>query len=331
MKYLRQVRLVAPLFFLLALSVFASAQQPTETSQTERGIQFYNQGEYDKAIEALQKAVKEKADDYVAWRYLGLSFYNQENYSNALKAFYKVDNRVLKTPDVDAKIAYSLLITNNPSDALNYAEKAVAENFKTAEIYYVLCELRFQSNKFEEALVNCNEAIKLNSEYAYAYLTKSMVLLNLKRNEESADCLEKFLQLKPFDEDARVWLEQIAELRKDNTKPQSTKSTQVTKSNNENDSASTPNEVSQKAMLTFKPQPDYLTKARETAHSGLVRIRAVLSSDGSVKHILVIKPLRFGLTTKAVNAVKRIQFKPATKDGKPVSQVVTLEYSFRIY
>ena len=33
----------------------------------------------------------------------------------------------------------------------------------------------------------------------------------------------------------------------------------------------------------------------------------------------------------ALNAARGIKFKPATKDGRPVSQFVTIEYNFYIY
>jgi len=38
-----------------------------------------------------------------------------------------------------------------------------------------------------------------------------------------------------------------------------------------------------------------------------------------------------GLTEAAIRAAKRIRFVPATKDGKPVSMWMTLEYNFSLY
>jgi TonB family protein len=57
----------------------------------------------------------------------------------------------------------------------------------------------------------------------------------------------------------------------------------------------------------------------------------VLHSAGDVQGISVVKGLPDGLTEQAIIAAKQIRFRPAEKDGRPVSQYVILEYNFNIY
>jgi TonB family protein len=57
----------------------------------------------------------------------------------------------------------------------------------------------------------------------------------------------------------------------------------------------------------------------------------VLAADGTVRHILILKSLSYGLTERAVAAARKIRFEPATMNGVPVSQYVVLEYNFNIY
>ncbi|MCA1556179.1 MAG: energy transducer TonB [Acidobacteria bacterium] len=45
----------------------------------------------------------------------------------------------------------------------------------------------------------------------------------------------------------------------------------------------------------------------------------------------MINGLRDGLSEMSVNAARGIRFTPATKDGRPVSQYVQVEYNFNIY
>ncbi len=90
-------------------------------------------------------------------------------------------------------------------------------------------------------------------------------------------------------------------------------------------------EVSQKAKITFNPQPEYTEEARKNQVQGVVRVQAVLTASGGVSNIRAIGGLPYGLTEKALAAARRIQFVPAKKDGRNVSQYVTLEYNFRIY
>jgi len=89
-----------------------------------------------------------------------------------------------------------------------------------------------------------------------------------------------------------------------------------------------PGEVTRKAVLTAKPEPSFTEEASRNGVRGVVRLRAILSASGSVQGISVIKGLPDGLTEKAIAAAKRIRFTPAERDGRKVSQYVTLEYNF---
>ena len=90
-------------------------------------------------------------------------------------------------------------------------------------------------------------------------------------------------------------------------------------------------EVTKKAVLTFKAEPEYTEEARKNGVEGVVRLRAVLNVSGQVTSISVIRPLPDGLTEKAISAARQIRFQPAQKDGRPVSQYVVIEYNFNIY
>ncbi len=89
--------------------------------------------------------------------------------------------------------------------------------------------------------------------------------------------------------------------------------------------------MTRKAVITFKPEPQFTEEARKNNVTGLVKLRLLLGSSGQVSSISVVKGLPDGLTEKAIAAARRIKFRPAEKDGRPVSQWVTLEYNFNIY
>ncbi|HEX5708621.1 MAG TPA: energy transducer TonB [Pyrinomonadaceae bacterium] len=90
-------------------------------------------------------------------------------------------------------------------------------------------------------------------------------------------------------------------------------------------------EVTRKAILTFKPEPGFTEEARKNQVTGVVRLKMVLGANGGVSSISVVKGLPDGLTERAIAAARRIQFQPAQKDGRPVSQWITIEYTFNIY
>ena len=90
-------------------------------------------------------------------------------------------------------------------------------------------------------------------------------------------------------------------------------------------------EVTSKARVLSKPEPTYTEAARKNQITGTVVLRAVFSSSGSVQNIHAVSGLPDGLTERAIAAAKQIRFVPATKDGRPVSMWMELQYNFNLY
>ncbi|MGI9166517.1 MAG: energy transducer TonB [Pyrinomonadaceae bacterium] len=90
-------------------------------------------------------------------------------------------------------------------------------------------------------------------------------------------------------------------------------------------------EVSSKARVLSKPEPTYTEEARKNQITGTVVLRAVFTSGGQVTNIRSVSGLPFGLTERAIAAARQIKFAPATKDGRPVSMYIQLEYNFNLY
>ncbi|MGB9178958.1 MAG: energy transducer TonB, partial [Pyrinomonadaceae bacterium] len=92
-----------------------------------------------------------------------------------------------------------------------------------------------------------------------------------------------------------------------------------------------PKDVTQKARILSKPEPQYTEEARKNQISGTIVIKAVFSSNGTVTNIRPVSNLPFGLTEKAIAAARQIRFVPAMKDGHAVSQYIQIEYNFNLY
>ncbi|HKP45312.1 MAG TPA: energy transducer TonB [Pyrinomonadaceae bacterium] len=90
-------------------------------------------------------------------------------------------------------------------------------------------------------------------------------------------------------------------------------------------------DVTSKARVLSKPEPQYTEEARKNQITGTVVLRAVFTSGGQVTNITARQGLPFGLTERAIAAARQIKFVPATKDGHPVSMYIQLEYNFNLY
>ncbi len=87
-------------------------------------------------------------------------------------------------------------------------------------------------------------------------------------------------------------------------------------------------EVDKPALVTDMPFPQYPPGAKRNFTQGNVVLHVVLSSNGNVTDVEVIKGLPDGLTESSMNAAKAITFEPALMHGQRVSTVVRFEYRF---
>jgi TonB family protein len=90
-------------------------------------------------------------------------------------------------------------------------------------------------------------------------------------------------------------------------------------------------DVTTRAKLLSKPEPQYTEEARKNQITGTVVLKVVFSSSGQVTNIQTMRGLPNGLTEKAIAAARMIKFEPATKDGHRVSMWMQLEYNFNLY
>lgn len=84
-----------------------------------------------------------------------------------------------------------------------------------------------------------------------------------------------------------------------------------------------------RALVT--PDPEYSEEARKAKYQGVVVLWLIVGPDGQPRDIRVQRGLGMGLDQKAIEAVRRWKFDPATKDGKPVAVQINVEVNFRLY
>jgi periplasmic protein TonB len=93
-----------------------------------------------------------------------------------------------------------------------------------------------------------------------------------------------------------------------------------------------PQEISHRtgAKLIHKTDPQYTKEALDAKVQGVVVLSFVVAVDGMPSEIKVVRGLGSGLDEKAVECLEQWRFTPATRNGEPVREKVTLEMNFRI-
>jgi TonB family protein len=79
-----------------------------------------------------------------------------------------------------------------------------------------------------------------------------------------------------------------------------------------------------------KPIPGYTEEARRLKIEGDVTLQVRFTATGQVEVLRIVSGLGYGLDQLAKDAAQRIQFKPATRDGRPVDEVTVIHVTFQL-
>jgi len=82
-------------------------------------------------------------------------------------------------------------------------------------------------------------------------------------------------------------------------------------------------------VLIHKEEHEYTPEARAAKIRGVVILRIEIGPDGTPRVLKVVQPLDPGLDQKAIEAVSKWRFRPATKNGTPISLEANVEVNFR--
>jgi protein TonB len=82
----------------------------------------------------------------------------------------------------------------------------------------------------------------------------------------------------------------------------------------------------------YMPDPQYSEEARKAKYQGVVVVQGIVTLDGRITGVTVVKGPGLGLEEKAVEAVRTWRCKPALgPNGKPVPTIVPIEVTFRLF
>jgi TonB family protein len=326
------------LFFslILLLTTFSFAQ-----TERDKGIELYRQGRDLEAIRLLQQAVKQKAakNDAEVWNYLGLAYVNQNKTKEGRKALEKAVKLAPENSIYRSNLAYVHLLTRKVDKAQSEVSKAIQLDPNNANAFYVSGIANLWENEYEKALSDAERTIAINPRFTVACIFKSDAFMsafgkvwmeesnpreNLNLLEQAADSLEKCLSGCPKDNNLALVADRIETVKAflDYFKRSEKTSTDQAVSATDN---RTP------LNITFKAKPSYTDAARQANEEGDIHAAVLFGSDGKIKYVLILKGLRYGLNEQAVKAARLMKFEPQTENGKPISVVKRVVFSFDIY
>ena len=326
-----------PLLFAFSATMICAQQ-----NELDQGIALYNQGDAAGAVKILRTFTKTNAAEARGWYYLGLAYLKQEKKKDATDALEKAVALNAQDARAQTALAYVYLLRNNSAKARPAAQAALAIDPSIGEAHYVLGVEYMRAGIYDAAYEKAQKAVALAPGLAPAYLLKSEALISSFGSRtaavaspaggrqqllrEAADALEKYLSLSTANEDEEYYREYLASLKffaayynRAGVRPPV------------GDDAPPPATDQTPLKILSKPHASYTDQARQAGVSGRIVLMVGFSENGRIEHVLVVKPLGFGLDQQAVRAARAIKFEPAVKDGRKVASVKMIEYSFMIY
>ena len=330
MKRLYKITLFCALLFS-ASTIFA--QQQTDR---EKGFELYKKGSYKESAAVLEKFVKATPNDSEARTFLALSQLKIGKVKDAVKMLDKSLELNPNQPNARKAYAYALLLRGKVKESVNQITNLKAMQPQLdAESFYILGWANLRLGNYDESLENAEQAVRLNPKMPEAFYLKAQAIMN-RRNVptdyaaiaakygSAADNIGKFIVLSAALPDAPYWTGQQETL-----KVFAAYYTEKEKNKGAADAEDAANNTPLKIIA--KPRASYTDQARQAGISGTIRLMVAFTESGKVENVLVLTSLGYGLDWEAVKAAKGIKYEPEMRNGKPVTSVKTVEYTFTIY
>lgn len=353
---------------LFARPAHAQESQPKISEEAARGLGLYRSGDVRGAVNALRERVKVRADDADAWHYLGMILMKGGDLKAAAQSFQTAVRLRPDFVAARTGLAYSLLLGNKPEGAEREAAQVLKQNSRSDEAHYVISDAALKRGDYLKALEAADAALEIQPQFRAAQEVKAKALFvvlvgavnpflkeeqeqgkrfalvlqvlggccldvnqsNIQMGEarqarklaDAAEVFRKSIARTPDLPGASEWRDDLASLLfwRDYFDPEKRAG---------RSKLFEPKAVTEGVRILSRPNPRFAPEEIKGLGQAKVVLRAVMTEGGEVKHLMVLKPLGYELTRRAMAAAREIRFEPARKDGAPVSVIALIEYDFK--
>lgn len=161
----------------------------------QQGLDFYEQGNYDRAITSFTQALRVKQDPD-AYFNRGLAYYDKEDYTNAISDYTR---SIGLTPQADAYFNRALAYdySDNPNGAMSDYTTAIRLNPEYAKAYYNRGLLYYNAENYDKAIADYTMAIRYKPGSADYYYNRALAYDNSERYDQAIADYTESIKLDP--------------------------------------------------------------------------------------------------------------------------------------
>ncbi len=281
-----------------------------------RGYARLRKRRYPEAMADAEDALHLQPDSYMAAFLHGRASYEEKNYPAAIEDFNTVIRARPDWPDGFHYRALAYANSGHYQNAIPDYQRLIQLKPYFAAGYNDIGSAYRELKQFDQAKVNLDKAIEIEPDYIRARTNR--VQLFAAQNDWSNERIEASTMraLAPPEPSARE-AKDAAENKRPSTASQPKPPPDLR-----------PADVP--PNILSKVEPEYTDEARRAGVNATILCSLVVGKDGIPQDIRVIRGAGFGLDEKAVQAVSRWRFKPATRQGEPVPVAAQVELKFRL-
>jgi len=200
------------IFILLNISVVLS--QETVEELNKKGLDLYNKGKYEEAINCFDKALKINDDVYQVWNNKGLVYYKLKKYEEAVKCFekalsinpgyttawYNKGSALFMMKNYNgAIVCFDKVLSQDPkhSGAKSKKEQSLAalDSQKSIKGFIDKGMASYNQEKYDDAVSYYDKALTLDPVNETALVKKGDALAKQGKYDDSIRCYDKVLEI----------------------------------------------------------------------------------------------------------------------------------------
>lgn len=336
------IKLAHLIFAAIVLSFSASVFAQTLTFESAKAN--YDAGNYQKALEDLAGLTGQESskDNASIWNFLGLSYRAVGKGTEAISSLAKAAELAPENNNIRFNYAVVLSEGGLSSDARNEITTILKAEPENKAAIYLRGTINVSEGELKSARADADRLMELDPTALFGYALRSDIL----EREMNRRIISRFSSAKKetsYLQEAVTLLESgLAkcgdcadkagfEYKLETRRMLLNSAEKMSKIRRRPLPAGTgvqpgPNDSLLKVLS--RPKADSTLASRRLDVNGKVLLYVVLGALGSIEGAIIRTPLGYGLDENALKAARQIKFIPQVKNGKRISVIRIIEYTF---
>lgn len=180
----------------------------------DEGVNHFNDGQYDKAIESFKKVIEKFPKNYEGYYNLGLTYLKKDDLDQAIDALEKATELNPESLAAYFALGEGYFAKGDNEKATQSFSKAIELDLDNPMAFYNLGIIYYRLGENEDAIQVFDKAIELNPKFSSAYYQAALALIKMGDFERAIIYFEEFLKVEPNAPEAAQVKTMIEELKK---------------------------------------------------------------------------------------------------------------------